>query len=82
MEAKEVVRSGVTIKVARCDEHNLVDIRARLGEQLIFMAAVTPGGWARFEKSIVAAERLLIKAGWLKTPGFERGSLLHLVKSE
>jgi hypothetical protein len=82
MEAKALVRAGVTIKVARCAEHNLVDIRGRMAEELIFMATVTPEGWARFKKSIATAERLMVRAGWLKTPGAVRGSFLHLVKSE
>jgi len=79
-----VTPSGVVVKVERFEEHNVIDIRARSGEQLIFMAAVTPGGWARFKKSIAAAERLMIQEGWLEnpSPGAEGAPILQMVKSE
>jgi hypothetical protein len=87
MEAKELTRSGVTIKVARFDEHNLVDIRGRRGGKLIFMAAVTPGSWPRLKESIATAEEMIAEAGWLeeepqRPPCPGHGSLLHLVKSQ
>ena len=91
MEAKELTRTGIKIKVACCDEHLLLDmrgpvldIRGKFGERLVFMVAFTPGCWPRLKKSIATAERVMIKAGWLEGPkpltGLEGGSSLEVVK--
>jgi len=83
MEAKELTRAGVKIKVAHADGHVLMDIRGpvldirgELVEKLFFHAILTPGFFPRLKKSIALAEKMLFKAR------FERGSTLQLVKSE
>ncbi|MCK9378376.1 MAG: hypothetical protein M0P73_19835 [Syntrophobacterales bacterium] len=83
MEAQELTRAGIKIKVGRADEHLLLDIRGpvldirgKSGDQLFFHAIVTPGFFPRLKTSIALAEKMLFKGR------FERGSILQLVKSE
>lgn len=80
--SKKLTRAGVEIRVDRADEHLLLDIRGpvldirgKSGDQLFFHAILTPGFFPRLKKSIALAEKMLSKAG------FERGSILQLVKS-
>ena len=76
MEAKELTRAGVRIKVARADEHLVLDIRGpvleirgKAGDRLFFHAILTPGFFPRLKKSLTIAERMLGLAS------FDRGNL-------